>query len=717
MSLLPPPPAPQQQRRPVRGSTTSAAAAPRGLYSDAVGLRTGMSADALRHPTASVGLHDGPKFAPQHRAVAQHAPLDIGAMVAARLSLPEPEMDTAGDKKFMFNYGKKKKGEDSPAKEGPGVLERAASSVKDLAKKGVDSVDAQWAAANKEDAITGMDKYDYTFIASKDSLQASMVMSMKSKAMIKFGSRDKEDVTVKFGPDHPRSAMFPEMLKAGTSGSIALLATIDKTWDAKEEAFQIQSAQDKIKTFDAGDTYRIPPAKGDNSFLVTGLRDHWAKTVDGIVDTKNLLDYPKKVAALQDEAKMHVERVDSSDVGKKDDVWVAGSPHPLSMGQAAMVAMKDAHPAHLDAFVGAGFLAHLQQKYMEAGRNKRANDNEQPEVRNPDNNTPFIIPIGSMYKDGSAAYKTLKAADLKPDDDLRCVNALLVVKIPTGTNPRLKEAFGLKDDEKINVEWSRIAPHQEAPVFTGPNEKVVTDSFKDKYHTVANAARMNELLAEKEQRKKENDLAKNQKLSDEKQGELNELLDEAMKAYNADNKATWTETVIGFEQKNKIAIYGLHLDYRCFQKPEMTLDDCKGDGLLISKHPLFIRPFGGSDVEPAEAPSPKDLMRIWTIGDGNKLVNALPLALKGQGFDCRFLWAALKLAQRSFRTAQGKAKPGAKQVLNMKGGKVTTATRAKHRWLNGLQAVELKKGMTGAPFEGDYDDVFVGCCFSDDEEE
>ena len=182
-------------------------------------------------------------------------------------------------------------------------------------------------------------------------------------------------------------------------------------------------------------------------------------------------------------------------------------------------------------------------------------------------------------------------------------------------------------------------------------------------------------------------------------------------------KATWKETVSGFEKKNNIAIYGLHLDYQCFENTTTPKADCAPKKIMISKHPLFIRPFGGSDVADFEAPSPKDLMRIWTIGEGNKLLNALPLALKGQGFDCRFLWAALKLAQRSFRTAQGKAKPGVKQVLNIKGGKVTTATRAKHRWLNGLKAKKSQKPGTLASFEGDYDDVFVGCCFSDDEEE
>ena len=92
------------------------------------------------------------------------------------------------------------------------------------------------------------------------------------------------------------------------------------------------------------------------------------------------------------------------------------------------------------------------------------------------------------------------------------------------------------------------------------------------------------------------------------------------------------------------------------------------------------------------------------------------LGAQGKGIDCRFLWAALKLAQRSFRTAKGKAKGGVKQALNMSGGKISTATRAKHRWLHGLQATTIE-GMTNASFEGDYDDIFVGCCFSDDEEE
>lgn len=738
MSLLPPPPA-AQQRRPVRG-TTSAAAASRGLYSDAVGLRTGLSADALRHPTASVGLHDGPTFAPQHRAVAQHAPLDIGAMVAARLSLPEPEMDTAGDKKFMFNYGKKKKGEasgpaeNSPAKEGPGFLERAASSAKNLAKKSVDSMDAQWAAANKEDAITGMDKYDYTFIASRARIMASERVSLKSKsALAKVGlaKKEKENVEVLFGGEAVRAAQFEAMLKTDDdNGAIALLATIDKTWDAKEQAFQIQSVQDKIKTFDDRTTYKIPAGAGANSNLVTSLRNYWLTTehAQGIVDAKTVHDYPKRVAELQDEAKKHIRRYDSDKLNDtKDDKWVSGSPHPLSMGQAAMVDVTNDEaslPAHIEAFVGKQFLNYITSTYMQAGRNKRAG---QPvEVNEPDSNTPFIIPVGSMYDTSSKAYATLSAAGLAPAGDLHCVNALLVVQVPPDSDDRLKQAFGLTDsDNDLEVEWSRIAPYQVNPGFKGEDEKVAfTDPFQETHLTVVegeNSAEIDKLVAEAERRKDENDLPKNKKLTPEEKTRLAALnkvaLDEFYKKEDNMAKATWKETVSGFEKKNNIAIYGLHLDYQCFEDPSKSKEGCAPKKIMISKHPLFIRPFGGSGVADFEAPSPKDLMRIWTIGEGNKLLNALPLALKGQGFDCRFLWAALKLAQRSFRTAEGKAKPGVKQVLNVKGGKVTTATRAKHRWLNGLKAKKSQKPGTLASFEGDYDDVFVGCCFSDDEEE
>lgn len=742
MSLLPPPPAPQQQRRPVRG-TTSAAATSRGLYSDAVGLRTGLSAEALRHPTASVGLHDGPTFAPQHRAVAQHAPLDIGAMVAARLSLPEPEMDTAGDKKFMFNYGKKKKGEAAgPA--GPGALQKKASSMLDKAKSDLGgalqgakaSMKDQWDAANKEDAITGMDKYDYTFIASKPSLMASERVSMESKSMGKaalakvgIGTTKKEDVEVLFGGEAVRAAQFEAMLKTDdNNGAIALLATIDKTWDAKEQAFQIQSVQDKIKTFDDRTTYKIPAGAGANSNLVESLRNYWLTTehAQGIVDAKTVDDYPKRVAALQDEAKKHIRRYDSDKLNDtKDDKWVSGSPHPLSMGQAAMVDVTNDEaslPAHIEAFVGKQFLNYITSTYMQAGRNKRAG---QPvEVNEPDSNTPFIIPVGSMYDTGSKAYATLSAAGLAPAGDLHCVNALLVVQVPPDSDARLKQAFGLTDSDDLEVEWSRIAPYQVNPGFKGEDEKVAfTDPFQETHLTVvegAESAEIDKLVAEAARRKDENTVM-NTKLTPEEKTRLAALnkaaTDEFYKKEDNMAKATWKETVSGFEKKNNIAIYGLHLDYQCFQDPSKSKEGCAPKKIMISKHPLFIRPFGGSGVADFEAPSPKDLMRIWTIGEGNKLLNALPLALKGQGFDCRFLWAALKLAQRSFRTAEGKAKPGVKQVLNIKGGKVTTATRAKHRWLNGLKAKKSQKPGTLASFEGDYDDVFVGCCFSDDEEE
>ena len=744
MSLLPPPPAAPQQRRPVRSIASATAAPPpsasRGLYSDAVGLRTGLSADALRHPISSVGLHDGPKFVPQHRPVAQHAPLDIGAMVAARLSLPEPEVDTAGgEKKYMFMYGKKKKGEG----DGPGALpslEKQGSSMLDKAGSALQGAKAsmkdQWAAANKEDAITGMDKYDYTFIASTDSFKASMVMSMQSKskrkalmAAVGTGTTEKEDVDVKFGPDEVRAAMFPDIKTSDPKkGSIALLATIDKTWDEKEQAFKIQSAQDKIKTFDATDTYRILPARDlNNSLVVKAIRDYWATTAHakGIVDPKDdktFSDYPKRVAALQDEAKEHIERVPSRVIGAKEDQWAPNSPHPLSMGQAAMVAITDeTRPAHIDALVGEPFLSYLKNTYMKAGRNKRPN--KDPEVVNPDSNTPYIIPIGSRYnrkEKPSPAYTTLKEAHLEPDDDLHCVNALLVVKLPAKSDARLRDAFGLAQGAKINVEWSRIAPHQECHANDDVKEEF-TDTYQDTYLNASKAVEMNDLMAEKKQLEENNERKKNQQLPDDKKEKLEQLLTDAMNAYKTNSKATWKETIEGFEEKNHIAIYGLHLDYQCFEDAEKPVEQCAGKGLLISKHPLFIRPFGGSDVEPEQAASPKDLMRIWTMdadGEGkSKLVNALPLALKGKGIDCRFLWAALKLAQRSFRTAKGKAKPGVKQVLNMKGGKITTATRAKHRWLHGLQDTTLSRGMTNASFEGDYDDVFVGCCFSDDEEE
>ena len=447
-------------------------------------------------------------------------------MVAARLSLPEPEVDTAGG--LSFSFGKKKKGEaaapgeGSPPQTGPGApppLEKQGSS---MFGKAMASMDEQWKAANQEDALTGMDKYDYTFIASTDSFNASMVMSMESKSkrkalMAKFGkgTTQKEDVAVKFGPDEVRAAMFPNIKTSDPKkGSIALLATIDKTWDEKEQAFKIQSAQDKIKTFDDKDTYRIEPARDlENSLVVKAIRDYWSTTTyaKGIVDPKDdktFAEYPKRVAAKQDAAKEHIERVPSRVMGAKDDQWAPNSPHPLSMGHAAMVASTDeTRPKHIDALVGKPFLDYITSTYMQAGRNKRPN--KDPEVVNPDSNTSISFNWVQVQSEGKThpAYTTLKEAHLEPDDDLHCVNALLVVKLPAKTDARLRDAFGLAQGAKINVEWSRIAPHQECHANDDVKEEF-TDTYQDTYLNASKAVEMNDLMAEQKKLKEENERKK-----------------------------------------------------------------------------------------------------------------------------------------------------------------------------------------------------------------
>lgn len=116
------------------------------LRSDAVGLKPGLAFATSAHPTRSVSLHEGPAFAPQHRAVraATSGKLDIDAMVRARMETPT---EGAGDKKVWrpsswFSKNKKPEGEDEPTAPtdgGGGAASTKPAKGEAVSSKGVDA--------------------------------------------------------------------------------------------------------------------------------------------------------------------------------------------------------------------------------------------------------------------------------------------------------------------------------------------------------------------------------------------------------------------------------------------------------------------------------------------------------------------------------------------------------------------------------------------------
>lgn len=503
MSLLPPPPAPQQQRRAV-GAAVGAAppSRGRGLYSDAVGLRPDVRIEPSRHPTTSVGLHDGPKFAPQHRAVAAPAALDIDAMVAARLSATG-----AGDKPNAMRRPDLYKS--MPADPAPAAANRASMFRNKAAARGADAARAARGAArgaangiasgimgaynraseglkemNAEDKLTGMDAYDYGMFSNVESYE---LLTKKKKTTTVYFKKE--------GAPMARSVIVPpdNALPNGKHG-IALLATVDKSW--KTDRFHVDKG-DKVKVFGTGKTEDYPYAvnsvhrelqNGAGTFYEDARNKWFEKITAGgeesiqrmggkngkltggtLTRVRDSADTPGEafvlsVAKLQHDAQTHTV-YNYTNQGTQEQT--ASGPHDLCMGSAATVPVANA-PAHIKALVGDYFLTLVGNEVGvdPSDQSARAALNEQDEL-----DKPYVIPVASQYDQTRVEFQDLKSLGFV-GGSLHALSGLLVVPTPNPGDESGKAAWSTllggnaNEGEKTHLcHWSRFFPGQFAPLM------------------------------------------------------------------------------------------------------------------------------------------------------------------------------------------------------------------------------------------------------------
>lgn len=759
MSLLTPPPAPQQQRRAVGAP----AARGRGLYSDAVGLHPDVRIEPSRHPTTSVGLHDGPKFAPQHRAVAAPAALDIDAMVAARLSTPEEELSTAAfDGKYDEPKPKAAPAEPEPAEPEPAT--RKGSMVAMAARLSVG-----YKEMNEEDKLTGMDAYDYGMFSNV----ASYALETKQKKTL-FGKKKETTSTVYFKTDDKpvaRSVVLddPAHKLPNETHGIALVATVDKSW--KGDRFQVDKV-DKVKVFGTGAVNKYPVAyNAKHGELMTvayavyeDLREGWVESfgltnADGkhdvdkvemlggkFVDKKKtkyklegeglhvsketvpLENIVPAVAKLQNDAQTHTTFTASTRGGTTTS---EEGPSDLSMGSAETVSIEKAKEIdYISHLVGDGFLTYLKTSLArDPAEGKSLEELKKTAADNGDElDRPFVIPVDSGYSSTRAgAMPYLEELGFVGVGKLETLSGLLMVPMPTPANA------GNGDREKIfgnkaglaKMRWERIFPGEFAPLMPVAGQgnqyldvNVLEEGkyeLQDEYGKLLYGTLMpkatpdnkyqdgdvrQDSLATLGQKLAEQTVA----LSAKKKGE--EL--EAQKAAIAETKAAMKTIQAQLEQiwgasrpplrakpSGADMTFTLNDEYsrKKFACAVFGLHAAPGGEMKISKRPLLMPRVSNEPISVAH------IQRIWALGPaaedetkpaggGVELHNALPMAMRGEGLDLRFLWCAMKIAQRCMNNAMGVTRKSSvgNVLVGLKGNKsISTETKSKYRMLLGVE--------------------------------
>ena len=764
MSLLPPPPAPQQQRRAVGAP----AARGRGLYSDAVGLHPDVRIEPSRHPTTSVGLHDGPKFAPQHRAVAAPAALDIGAMVAARLSTPEPVLSTATEFDGTFDEPKPKAAPAEPMSAEPEPAEPAPATRRGSMVAA--RLSAGYKEMNEEDKLTGMDAYDYGMFSNV----ASYALETKQKKTL-FGKKKETTSTVYFKTDDKpvaRSVVLEDdkhKLPNDTHG-IALVATVDKNW--KGDRFQVDKV-DKVKVFGTGAVNKYPVAyNAKHGELMTpayaiyeDLREGWVKSFeltkpDGNHDvdhvemlggrfvdkkkTKYKLDgeglhvsketvplenIVPAVAKLQNDAQTHTTFTTGARGGttKSEE-----GPSDLSMGSAETVSIEEAknidYIAHL---VGDGFLTYLKTSLARDPDDGEALEElKKTAADNGDElDRPFVIPVDSGYSSTDAGAKQyLEELGFVGVGKLETLSGLLVVPMPTpadaGDGDR-KKIFG-NDKGLAKMRWERIFPGEFAPLMpvAGQGNQYLDVNVLEEgkyelqdeygkllYGTLTPRATPDNKYQDGDERK--DSLATlGQKLAEQtvalsakKKGEDLEPLKAEIEATKTAMRTIQTqlEQIWGSAPRPPLRAkpsdadmtFTLNDEYsrRKFACAVFGLHAAPGGEMKISKRPLLMPRVSNEPISVAH------IQRIWALGPaaadetkpaggGVELHNALPMAMRGEGLDLRFLWCAMKIAQRCMNNAMGVTRKSSvgNVLVGLKGNKsISTETKSKYRMLLGVE--------------------------------
>ena len=225
--------APLEAAAPPRARHTADDLVPSGpLRSDAVGLHPSARIATGSQPPRSVSLHAGPRFVPEHRAPtrASDGGLDIDAMIGARFGVSVDTLREADTGMKIFRRSSKDKELDKPLVQGEkkkGLID----SMKEQRNKLVAGASGLAARATglrdkAVDKATGMDKFDYAVYGTDYELEKHMFT--------------RKDETYTYDADHK--------LAEGAPVENALLATVNKTFDAKQNHFVV-APSDKLNPY------------------------------------------------------------------------------------------------------------------------------------------------------------------------------------------------------------------------------------------------------------------------------------------------------------------------------------------------------------------------------------------------------------------------------------------------------------------------------------
>jgi len=428
------------------------------------------------------------------------------------------------------------------------------------------------------------------------------------------------------------------------------------------------------------------------------------------------------------------------------------------MGSAETVSIEQAKTIdYIARLVGDGFLTYLEEKLARDPANNKALAELKKNFEDNRNqlDKPFVIPVDSGYSSKDAGAKGyLEELGFVGVGKLQTLSGLLVVPMPTPAdagNEDRQKVFG-NDAGLAKMRWERIFPGEFAPLMPVKGQgneyldvnvlKEGTYELQDEYGKLLygtlkpettpdnkyqdadgqpqdSLATLGQKLAEKAaalSAKKGADLEALQTEIDEIKGAMNTIKEQLeqiwgdsrppLRAKPRTADMTFTLNEEYSRKKFACAVFGLHA--------------ASGGKMQISTRPLLMPRVSNEPISVAH------IQRIYALGPaaadetkpdaagGVELHNALPMAMRGEGLDLRFLWCAMKIAQRCMNSAMGVTrKNSAGNVLvGLKGNKaISTETKSKYRMLLGVEAY------ADATKSRDEMKVGEGCCDEMDFEE
>ena len=556
----------------------------------------------------------------------------------------------------------------------------------------------KWQRFTNEDRITKMERYDYTLYSSQP---LKKVMIDKKSTTLPFGGKPASDKDPLHDP-HTQSVevdpFFYGMI-AGIQKGLVTNAQGDQAFsmDAKEKLDILGS--DKYR-----DVLTIrQPSEDDDPLTALTKRGYMGGTQYG-ASPNEIIDRIRAQNAVQ----MHAvpSTADSSQLVYPPDGKPNGA-HPLCLGHSMMVPVASLGPplpyrqnaselpdasmgqandpfSLVRACVSSEWLKTVERELVAS---PLRNDFAEVLSAEGTEHAPFIIPMPSKYSDPNnlsasdakqykkafpqipivdarpmpAWYKELSSptyADVwlaneerdkkngpginemtlvDPNASMRPVSALLVVPLEKHIVEQ-SGAFKRTDEGGIAMEYQRLYPWQPVPAFTKDAQNNPTDTVGDTRKAINGMLKAGE------------NFSRDQLLHLGYAPSVHPTMAKDM----PHAPVRFMQSDVDFQSRFEVAVFALGLSPACdaggnSATCEKALDDVgAGNMLMIGTHPLLLgKQHNGTEYVGFEKPD----QVFVSHGNGVALTNALPVALEGEHIDTRFVWASMKLLQRSWSKA------------------------------------------------------------------